>query len=78
MHNNKTRELQIVTSVDLSDDELRLLISVAGALNGVRMDLSLQEVVDIVVEMYNVGHSFDEIGLSVLGAVKGQPELEKH
>jgi hypothetical protein len=78
-HNNKTRvELEIITEVDLSEHELDKLICVATALSGVRMDLPLQEILDITVEMYNTGHPFDSVGLAILGAVRGPGEEDVH
>lgn len=77
--NIKTRhDLEIITAVDLTDSEVDKLISVSQALNGVRMDLALQDILDMVVELYNTGHPFDEIGLAILGAIKGPAEEGVH
>jgi hypothetical protein len=78
-HNIKTgKELEIITTVELSDHEVDKLLSVAIALSGVRMDLEIQQILDIVVEMYNAGHAFDEIGLVILGASKAPAEQGVH
>lgn len=79
-HNNMTGrlELTIITTVDLSDQEVAMLINVSVALSGVRMDLEVQEILNIVVELYNTGHKFDEIGLAILGATKSPAEQGVH
>ncbi len=78
-HNIKPKvELTLVTSVELTDEEIGMLINVAVTLSGVRMDLEIQEILDIVVELYNTDHAFDEIGLSVLGAMKMPAEQGVH
>lgn len=66
--------LELITSRPLSDEDIRILLSVACALNGVRMDLDRQLILDMVVELFNAGHGFDEIGLAVLGAVLAPAE----
>lgn len=64
------REIQIISTKQLTDEESRTILSVSLALSGVRMDLDLQDITNIVVELHNDGAAWDEIGLSILGAQK--------
>lgn len=75
MLNIKPCELIISTEYTLTEEELQVLVAVAQALSGVRLDLRLQEIFDIAVEMYATKHSFDEIGLAILGAVASGDEV---
>lgn len=67
-----SRELQIISTVPLTDHQSETILCVAIALSGIRMDMDVQDILDICVELFNQGHPWDNIGLAVLGASKGE------
>jgi hypothetical protein len=69
---SERKVIEIYSSAPLTDQQSEVIIAVSMALNGVRMDLQLQEIVDIVVELHNEGHAWDSVGLAILGAQKGE------
>lgn len=63
-----TLRVNIVSNAPLTESEYEVIGSVALTLWGIRSDLELQYVVDLVVSFYNDGVPFTEIGPLVVGA----------
>jgi hypothetical protein len=47
--------------------ELEKIMAVSLALHGVRLDLEVQEIAQVVADLFSSGHGFDEIGMAVQG-----------
>lgn len=51
----------------LEDGELEQIMAVSLAMHGVRLDLTVQEIAQVVCDLFSSGHGFDEIGMAVQG-----------
>ena len=63
-------EIRIISKTNLTEQETETILAVSMALYGVRMDLQLQDIVDVVVGLREEGQPWDTIGLTLLSATK--------
>lgn len=66
------KEITFVSKTQLTDQELEVCAAVGSALWGIRHDLELADVIQMVIDMYENGYAWDVIGSAATGATKAE------
>lgn len=64
-----TRSIEIKSSKKLTDQEIENIGCVSLALNGIRPDLDIEDIIHTVIELYNNGDNFGDIAVKITSMV---------